>query len=310
MNLRRYVPVGLAAMALFGAVVWPMLGGKVYVGDDLKTFHLPTRAYYAEQLAAGEPTAWWPSACCGVDLHAEGQVGMLHPWHLVLYRCLPLSAAFNLEFLTGYVVAFAGMGLFLARKGLPGDAAVFGATVFTFSGFNLLHFMHVNFIAVVAQLPWLLLAIDASLAAPGGRNAAGARLAVALLTASQLLLGYPQAVWLSLVAEGVYVVTVRRVMARGWGGGGGGEGARFVDGVCATGADVGGVEALRAGEPDSGVPRARVDAPDQSDSTRGAVFVQRPRVRPRPPPHRGRGARTRGVCRGRGPRADGLAHRP
>ena len=37
---------------------------------------------------------------------------------------------------------------------------MFGALLFTFSSFNLLHFVHPNAVAVVAHIPWLLWAID------------------------------------------------------------------------------------------------------------------------------------------------------
>ena len=55
---------------------------------------------------------------------------------------------------------FAGMWLLLRRRQIEPPAALFGAMAFTFCGFNLLHFVHVNAIAVVAHLPWLLYAID------------------------------------------------------------------------------------------------------------------------------------------------------
>jgi hypothetical protein len=55
----------------------------------------------------------------------------------------------------------------------------------------MLHFMHVNGIAVVAHLPWLLLLIDVAMTARSRRTAALAGVGVALLTTSQLLLGLP-----------------------------------------------------------------------------------------------------------------------
>jgi hypothetical protein len=73
--------------------------------------------------------------------------------------------------------------------------------VFTFSGFNLLHFMHVNAIAVVAHIPWLLLAIDVLLRGADPRHTALALAVIALGTGSQLLIGHPQFVWLSVVGE-------------------------------------------------------------------------------------------------------------
>ncbi len=100
---------------------------------------------------------------------------------------------------------FVGMSLLLRRLVGRRDAALFGALTFTFGGFNLLHFVHPNAIAIVAHLPWLLLAIDVALSANRARQRAVAELAVGLLTASQLLLGYPQFVWFSLLAEAAYV---------------------------------------------------------------------------------------------------------
>ena len=47
-----------------------------------------------------------------------------------------------------------------AAAWLCDGGSLFGGLVFTFCGFNLLHFVHVNAIAVVAHMPWLLYAID------------------------------------------------------------------------------------------------------------------------------------------------------
>src|SRR6516164_7737241 len=97
---------------------------------------------------------------------------MYHPLHLLLYRCLPLDLALNLEVWLNYPVLLGGMYFFLRRRGLPADAALFGAAVFTFSASTMLHFMHVNGIAVVAHLPWLLLLIDVAMTARPRRPAA------------------------------------------------------------------------------------------------------------------------------------------
>ena len=48
------------------------------------------RAFFAEQLARGEPFDWMPQLYSGFYLTGEGQGGTYHPWHLLLYRCLPL----------------------------------------------------------------------------------------------------------------------------------------------------------------------------------------------------------------------------
>ena len=78
---------------------------------------------------------------------------------------------------------------------------MFGGLLFAFSSFNLLHFVHPNAVAVIAHVPWLLWAIDVALADSRRRRVAVATALIALLTGSQLLLGYPQYVWFSLMAE-------------------------------------------------------------------------------------------------------------
>jgi hypothetical protein len=192
------------AVACFAALALPFFVGQVYVADDLGEFHLPLRAFYAQQLVAGEPFDWMPSLYGGFYVSAEGQLGAYHPLHYLLYRWLPLGAAFDLELLISYPLLFAGMYFLLQRFLAQSESALYGALTFTFGGFCLLHFLHPNAIAIVAHLPWLLLAIDVALSAPKGPRRATAYLAIGLLTASQLLLGYPQYVWFSLLAEAAF----------------------------------------------------------------------------------------------------------
>ena len=105
-----------------------------------------------------------------------------------------------------------GMWLCLKRRLGRSDAAMFGGLVFTFSSFNLLHFVHPNVVAVIAHIPWLLWAIDIVLVDSRRRRVALATALIALLTGSQLLIGHPQSVWYSLVAEFTYVILLRSTL--------------------------------------------------------------------------------------------------
>ena len=96
-----------------------------------------------------------------------------------------------------------GTWLLLRRRLGRSDAAMLGGLLFTFSSFNLLHFVHPNAVAVIAHIPWLLWAIDVALVDSRRRRVALATALIALLTGSQLLLGYPQYVWFSLLAEAI-----------------------------------------------------------------------------------------------------------
>jgi len=193
-----------AAAAILGILALPIALGQVYAANDLGLFHLPLRHFYAHCLKTGEDFSWFPGIYCGFPLHGEGQIGMYHPLHLALYSALPFGAAFNLEVLASYLALLAGVFVFLRRWDLPRDAALLGAIVFAFGGYNAGHYMHMNSVAILAHLPWLLTALDVILRGDDPTRAAWARLTVGLLTASQLLLGHPQSVWFSAMVEGLY----------------------------------------------------------------------------------------------------------
>ena len=118
------------------------------------------RHLYREALHSGDSVLWTPSIFAGFYMHGEGQIGVFHPFHQVLYRALPLRPAFNLELIANYIAAFAGTFWFFRRLQLSSTAALFGAMLFAFSGFNLLHHQHMNMVSVVAHMPWLLAATD------------------------------------------------------------------------------------------------------------------------------------------------------
>ena len=204
-----------AAVAVLAVLAWPLFAGQVYTLDDLGNYHLAARYFYSKSLAAGDAFTWFPNVFCGFYLHGEGQAGMLHPLHLALYRLLPFVAAFNIDLLLPYPLMLVGMFFFLRRWRLGAAASMFGALTFAFSGFNLLHFVHPNAIAIVAHIPFLLLAIDVMLRPSSPRSRPAAFAAVALLTASEVLFGYPQYVWISCLAEGLYALLLIPV-GRSW----------------------------------------------------------------------------------------------
>jgi hypothetical protein len=61
----------------------------------------------------------------GFYLHGEGQVGLFHPLHQLLYRLLPLGPAFNLELIANYVALFGGTVWFLRRLAFDTPPALF-----------------------------------------------------------------------------------------------------------------------------------------------------------------------------------------
>ena len=196
-----------ASAGLLAPLCGPLLTGRVFVYNDLSWFHLPVRYLYQQALDAGDSVLWTPALFSGFYLHGEGQMGAFHPLHQLLYRLLPLGAAFNLEIIASYPAAFAGTFWLLRRLQFSRPASLFAAMLFAFSGFNLLHHHHINMVAIVAHLPWLLASADVLIVDDRRRARTLAFAAIAALLGSAFLLGFPQAVWwtlLALAAIGVY----------------------------------------------------------------------------------------------------------
>ena len=189
-------PVLAASAAMFLWMARPLLTGEVPFTGDLLHFHYPLRDFYSQALSNGLRFDWMPSLFSGFYVVGEGQLGAYHPLHWLLYRLLPLDVAFDIEIVAAYPFMFAGMWLFLRQRVLSAPA-VFGAMLFTFCGFNLSHGVHVNMVTVVAHIPWLLWAIDAAFSATDRWSRIGSCAAIGVLTGSQLLVGHPQAMWLS-----------------------------------------------------------------------------------------------------------------
>ena len=199
---------------LFLGLALPLFRGEVYLDSDLRRFYLPVRFFYQHALRTDGEFLWFPYEFAGFYLHGEGQAGLYHPLNLLSYRWLPLTLAFDLEVLRAYVFALLGAFLLLRRFELPTSAALLGAILFAFSSFQLLHFMHPNVVGAIAHLPWLLLALDWIARGEPSLGTALAAPAYALLTASQLLLGHPQAVWMSLCVELLFALLLLRHGAR------------------------------------------------------------------------------------------------
>ncbi len=205
--MRRSVTAALAAAfaILFLPLALPLLTWRVLPFGDFSAFQVPLRFIYQEALRAGDSFLWSSWLGSGLYLHAEGQIGMAHPAHLLLYRFLPLTAAVNLDMLGAFAGAAAGLWLLLRRLGIRGDAAFGGALVFAFGGYLLPHLNQLTPIVVAAHIPWVVLAADLLLRG-SGRTAAVGFAGAALTLGSEILLGYPQTVWMTVVVLGWFVV--------------------------------------------------------------------------------------------------------
>ena len=206
MRNARFKLMAALVAAIFTAMAMPVAFGKIYAQGDLGSYYIPLRYFYARCLATGNDFAWCPNLFCGYYAHGEGQIGMYHPLHLAFYGALPFSLAYMVDGLIWYLFMLIGMYLLLRRHTLGRDAALFGSLTFAFSTFNLLHFGHMNAIAVTSHIPWLLAMGDIVLRDQRRGWVTSALLGTSLLTTSQVLHGYPHYLYLSFLAESLYLL--------------------------------------------------------------------------------------------------------
>lgn len=198
----------LGSLGLFFVLAWPLFQGRLYVEDDLAALYLPIRDFYAKCLTKGYNFLWMPHLANGFYIHGEGHGGFLHPLHFVFYRFFPLDRAFMLELLISYPVMWLGTYCFLRRWAVERSGALFGALLITFIGCSMNHYVHISFVAVMAHLPWALLAIDMVMRAKRPPHAMLALAACILLSASQLYIGNPQVTYFSWLVEMGYALVL------------------------------------------------------------------------------------------------------
>src|SRR5262245_62543861 len=83
--------IAACSAALFVPLLIPLVTGRVFTLDDLGAYHVPMRSIYWAALHGSGSILWTPAVFAGYYLFGEGQIGMAHPWHLLLYRFLPLD---------------------------------------------------------------------------------------------------------------------------------------------------------------------------------------------------------------------------
>ena len=208
MSISRHEPgsrlafvVLICSAALLLPLAWPLVQGRVFVFNDLAWFHLPFRHLYQQALEKGDSLLWTPAIFSGVYFHGEGQTGVFHPLHLLLYRVLrrsrprSTSSCWRTTWRRSPARggSFAGCGSAPSRRSSERCCSASAAS-------SLLHHHHVNMVAVVAHLPWLLGAADMLIVEDARRPRQLAFAAVALILGSAFLIGFPQAVWWNAIA--------------------------------------------------------------------------------------------------------------
>ena len=184
-----------------------LLGQGMILSGDAWTYFLPLTIASVDRLKQATFPLWTPLIHSGFPLWADGQAGALYPPTLVLFLALPPLAAYQV----GMIVHLAFAGLFMyafAREiGLGSWAALYTGLAWTFSSpaFMVSH----PSLNVVAWWPLLFLLAERLVRA----RHFGYVVAAGIVLALQLLAGFPQMTFFSLLAASLYFL-LRLILAR------------------------------------------------------------------------------------------------
>ena len=197
----------LAAVLVFTLwIAWPFVEPGSFVTDyDTLTYSGPNLEATYRAWGEGRMPWWEPGVFGGTAFGANLQTAIFYPLKLVFW---PFGAPAAMGAMTAVHLFLLALGMrHLARRtlGLAVPAGFVAAAVMVGAGSTMVRSVRFEQIAVIAWLPWLLVAIDAVVGAVPERRwrAVGACAGVVAVT---LLAGHPQQVHLSAVLAAVWLV--------------------------------------------------------------------------------------------------------
>lgn len=209
MRCRRLLLLAIV-VALPLAFMWQtLLLGRPLVRDDAQLFVYPQYRALGETLRAGDLYLWDARQYCGLPALATGQSGGLYPIHLVAFRLLPWMTALHFCYWLHLALAMAGFVWVARNLGMGRTAALVGAGVYAFSGYQAGHLIHYNFVTAAAHLPLALGVLQTGLRRGSWRwwGLLGLEVALAFLSSHPqifLMIMFTLAVWV-LVGERSFV---------------------------------------------------------------------------------------------------------
>lgn len=128
--------VAILLAAGLAAIVWrPLLTGGGLVGGDIYPYFFPQKQAVAEAFANGEFPSWQDRTSLGYPLHAESQAGVLYPPNQLLYRLLPVHAAYHASQLLHYMLAFVFAWRFARSQQVSHAGSLLVAGVYVYGWF-------------------------------------------------------------------------------------------------------------------------------------------------------------------------------
>jgi hypothetical protein len=150
----------LCLLILAGAVLFlfrePLLTGRTLFLDDVESYFYPMAHFKYQSVRAGVIPLWNPYPFSGMPFLGDPQSAMFYPPGWIFFAIPPETAIllfvvlhFFLSGVTGYY--------FLRALGLSPPACLCGGAFYAFSGFAVLHAIHLGILAAYSLIPLGLL---------------------------------------------------------------------------------------------------------------------------------------------------------
>lgn len=200
-------PVAAGAVFIGASVVYhfpSLFAGAVSVEDDLKVFYFPLLVATAQALSQRELALWTPAVFGGYPLFADGEAGMLYPFHLALLPWLaPETALVALRLIHSVLAAVFTFAL-LRTLGTGRLAATVGGLIYAYSGFAAGQIIHNNVFHAMVWLPLQLCLVERAWRSTGGERVRLAVLGGAAM-GTQALAVHVHITLMSALAIGLFV---------------------------------------------------------------------------------------------------------
>lgn len=192
-----YLACLLAPLLFFGR---PLLLGRTLLSSDLVDQYWPYRALWADLVRDGVVPLWNPYMFSGMPLLGDPQFAALYPLN-ALFLLLPSLTAIQVYILLGYALLAAFTYYYARTLACSRLSAFIAALSLSFGLYTVIHLPHLTIVHCILWLPLQLGLVERLAHTRRARYALLLSVALAL----QILSGYPQFLFYSLLLLGGYL---------------------------------------------------------------------------------------------------------
>ncbi len=209
-----FLVIVYATGAFFLPLLWPT--PKLIVTPDFgrsDAWHLSFagKQILSEHLKRNTLPVWTSLLGGGFPITAEGSIGTLYLPNLILFRLLDVVTAYNLSLALSVILMGWGMYVWLRVLGMPRLVCLYLGLTAGFSGIMATHLTHIMIVQSLALMPWVMAMTHALIVNPTARKTG----ICAFIVSQQILAGFPQTVFITLLFSAGYAcyltLTRRRI---------------------------------------------------------------------------------------------------